>query len=160
MSVQSEITRIQNAVNSAIAAIEDKGVSVPSGAGVADLASYIAEIVTGSTGYKVLTGTKTPTEGATSLSISHSLGTTPQGAFLIIGSTYTLPTTTNEKRIMALYSGTSAGLGTNRASNYANYHMKVDTTVSRGSSTVTFSAKYSSTAVKFLPNAYYYVIWG
>lgn len=45
MSVQSEITRIQNAVQGAIAAIEDKGVSVSDDAGVDDLAALIASII-------------------------------------------------------------------------------------------------------------------
>jgi hypothetical protein len=47
MSIQSEITRISGNVNSALSAIADKGVSVPSGANSDDLAELIAQVETG-----------------------------------------------------------------------------------------------------------------
>lgn len=223
MSVQSEITRIQNAVQGAIAAIEDKGVSVSEDAGVDDLAALIASIicpdvskvtaaagnvlegkvfvdangnavtgtmtnqgavsttveaggtytipagyhngsgkVTGaaSAGYKVLTGTKTPASGATSLSISHSLGKTPVGAFLILGSTYTMPTTSGAMTVLTQYSGSSVGFGATKNSTGTVFAKAVSTT-SINSSNVTFSAKNTGGSVmNYIPYAYYYVIWG
>lgn len=47
MSIQSEITRISGNVNSALSAIADKGVSVPSGANSDDLATLIGQVETG-----------------------------------------------------------------------------------------------------------------
>lgn len=47
MSIQSEINRISGNVNSALSAIADKGVSVPSGANSDDLAELIGQVETG-----------------------------------------------------------------------------------------------------------------
>ena len=47
MSIQSEINRISGNVNSALSAIADKGVSVPSGANSDDLAELIEQVETG-----------------------------------------------------------------------------------------------------------------
>lgn len=47
MSIQSEITRISGNVSSALSAIADKGVSVPSGANSDDLATLIGQVETG-----------------------------------------------------------------------------------------------------------------
>ena len=50
MSVQSEITRLGGNVSTALTAISNKGVTVPSGANSDDLAQLIAAIETGSGG--------------------------------------------------------------------------------------------------------------
>lgn len=47
MSIQTEINRISGNVNSALSAIADKGVSVPSGANSDDLAGLIAQVESG-----------------------------------------------------------------------------------------------------------------
>ena len=47
MSIQSEITRISTNVSDALDAIEDKGVTIPSGANSDDLADLIAQITGG-----------------------------------------------------------------------------------------------------------------
>lgn len=47
MSIQSEITRISGNVSSALSAIADKGVSVPSGANSDNLAALIGQVETG-----------------------------------------------------------------------------------------------------------------
>lgn len=78
MSVQTEITRIAGAVSDALAAVADKGVTVPDGTKVDGLAALIASIEAGGgggielpTGYKVSTGSYTPnTEGT---NVTHSI---------------------------------------------------------------------------------------
>ena len=47
MSISSEITRISGNVSDALAAIEAKGVTIPSGANSDDLATLIGDIATG-----------------------------------------------------------------------------------------------------------------
>lgn len=47
MSIQSEISRISGNVSDALDAIEDKGVTIPSGANSDDLADLIAQITGG-----------------------------------------------------------------------------------------------------------------
>ena len=78
MSVQSEITRLQNAKAAIKAAIEGKGVTVPDGTLLDGMAALIESIEAGGgggievpTGYKVSTGSYTPsTEG---LDVLHTI---------------------------------------------------------------------------------------
>ena len=69
MSVQSEITRLQNAKAAIKAAIEGKGVTVPDGTLLDGMAALIESIEAGGgglPGFKMISGTYTPTENITS----------------------------------------------------------------------------------------------
>ena len=75
MSIQTELTRITNAKASIVAAIEGKGVTVPDGTLLDGMAALIESIEAGggsswTDSYSVFaTGTFTPTENTTTLSI-------------------------------------------------------------------------------------------
>lgn len=75
MSVQSEINRISSNVTAALAAIADKGVTVPDGSNSDSLAALIAAIEAGGGEYPVpwikgvSAGTITPSEDARTLNI-------------------------------------------------------------------------------------------
>ena len=84
MSVQSEITRISGNVTAALAAIADKGVTVPDGSTSDALAPLIASIEAGGGGnVKLAIGTITPAEDKNYIEIEHGLGVVPNIAFLI-----------------------------------------------------------------------------
>lgn len=73
MSVQSEITRLENAKVAIKAAIEGKGVTVPDGTLLDGMASLIESIEAGGGGgstepyAKIITGTHTPAQNETSI---------------------------------------------------------------------------------------------
>ena len=68
MSIQTELTRITNAKAAIKTAIEGKGVTVPDGTMLDGMASLIESIETGGgiPGFKMMSGTYTPTENMTS----------------------------------------------------------------------------------------------
>ena len=77
MSIQTQIDRISGNISSALAAIADKGVTVPDGSTSDALAELIASIEAGgstSVFAKVATGTITPSSSVNSLTIEHGLG--------------------------------------------------------------------------------------
>lgn len=89
MSVQSEITRLSDNVTAALAAIADKGVTVPDGSNSDSLAALIAAIEAGGgsdnvdlSGFpnisKVKTGSFTLTSNASIYEVSHGLGELPK----------------------------------------------------------------------------------
>lgn len=82
MSVQSEITRLENAKAAIKAAIEGKGVTVPEATLLDGMASLIESIEAGGGGFQVALGTFTPAEtralnALPPLSIEHNAGFTP-----------------------------------------------------------------------------------
>jgi len=159
-AMATNLTAANNAVNSAIAAIEDKGVTVPSGAGVADLASYIAKIVTGSTGYKTKTGSITPSAGASSVTITHGLGKTPVGALLFA----TAKSTETGYRVLAVYSAVNKHISqyiSSSASNIKDFYVGT-ASVSLNASTVVFGKATvgSSSTGYYAALAYQWLVWG
>ena len=78
MSVQAQINRISGNISSALAAIADKGVTVPSGSKSDALAGLIAKIngVPAAIS-KFAYGTYTPTSNKTDVTITHDLGVEP-----------------------------------------------------------------------------------
>lgn len=83
MSVQSEITRLQNAKAAIKAAIEGKGVTVPDGTMLDGMAALIEAIQAGGGGQvNVSTGSFTPVETTKTLTIQHNLGKIPKAVFL------------------------------------------------------------------------------
>lgn len=72
MSIQTQIDRISGNVSAALAAIADKGVTVPDGSTSDVLAELIASIETGG-GMKVCCGTFTPVENTVTYTVEHDL---------------------------------------------------------------------------------------
>lgn len=64
MSIRSQITRLENAKADIIAAITEKGVSIPSTVLLEDIADYIRQIVGGISGYTNLVPTSIDTDGS------------------------------------------------------------------------------------------------
>lgn len=79
MSVQSEITRLQNAKAAIKAAIEGKGVTVPDGTLLDGMAALIESIEAGGGG-SIVAGTYTPASTQTNrVTVTHNLGKEPTG---------------------------------------------------------------------------------
>lgn len=79
MSIQTELTRLTNAKAAIQAAIEGKGVTVPSGTLLDGMAALIDAIEAGGGG-KIATGTVIPAD-AESITIEHGLGEVPNVFF-------------------------------------------------------------------------------
>ena len=84
MSVQTQIDRISGAVQSALAALTEKGVTVPSGTKVDGLAALIAAIEAG--GVNIATGSFTPAADTTFYNIEHNLNKPPRAIFVYLDS--------------------------------------------------------------------------
>ena len=76
MSIQTELTRLTNAKAAIQAAIEGKGVTVPSGTLLDGMASLIEAIEAGG-GAQIAYGTFTPTEDTYNYTVNHNLGVIP-----------------------------------------------------------------------------------
>ena len=136
MSVQSEITRISGNVSAALAAIAEKGVSVPSGSTSDALASLIAAIEAGGGGGSAVShGTFTPSANVTNYTVNHGLGKTPNFAAFCMETSYSskayntvMAITPLDKpgKVFAVYSAASA---TSYGKTSAN-HQLTDTTTS------------------------------
>lgn len=80
MSVQSEITRLQNAKAAIKTAIEGKGVTVPNGTLLDGMAALIESIEAGGGGGNIVAGTYTPASTQTNrVTVTHNLGKEPTG---------------------------------------------------------------------------------
>lgn len=77
MSIQIELTRITNAKTAIKTAIEGKGVTVPDGTLLDGMAALIEAIQAGGAS-ELFSGTITPSEDATSISIQHNMGKSPK----------------------------------------------------------------------------------
>ena len=101
MSVQSEITRLENAKAAIKAAIEGKGVTVPDGTLLDGMATLIESIEAG--GGNFATGTFTTTDDITSdVVINHNLGVKPK--FIIVLCTeYSAYSSSNPKKLSFYY---------------------------------------------------------
>ena len=77
MSVQSEITRLENAKSAIKAAIEGKGVTVPEATLLDGMASLIESIEAGGGNAKFVSGSFTPESDYTVARLEHGLGEIP-----------------------------------------------------------------------------------
>lgn len=77
MSIGGNLQRIKGNITAALAAIADKGVTVPDGSTSDALAGLIASIQAGGGGVIFSTGIFVPAEDATSCTIQHELGVVP-----------------------------------------------------------------------------------
>ena len=77
MSVQSEITRLENAKAAIKAAIEGKGVTVPEATLLDGMASLIESIEAGGGNAKFVSGSFTPESDYTTAQVEHGLGEIP-----------------------------------------------------------------------------------
>lgn len=90
MSIATDISRIKGNITAALAAIADKGVTVPDGSTSDALASLIASIEAGGGGgAKIATGSFTPAEDCNHYVITHNLGEKPNLAICICKSIVT-----------------------------------------------------------------------
>ena len=84
MSIQTELTRITNAKAAVKAAIEGKGVTVPTGTKLDGLAALIESIEAGGGGARIATGSFTNIASRnTDIEITHGLGTIPKLVFIL-----------------------------------------------------------------------------
>lgn len=84
MSIQTQIDRISGNVSAALAAIAEKGVTVPDGSNSDALHELILSIEAGGGGGGCLIGTFTLTEATNNVTIEHNLGKIPSFAMYII----------------------------------------------------------------------------
>ena len=77
MSIQTELTRITNAKAAIKTAIEGKGVTVPDGTLLDGMASLIESIEAGGGSGNVASGTLTPADESSDVTVEHGLGVEP-----------------------------------------------------------------------------------
>lgn len=109
MSVQSEITRLQNAKAAIKTAIEGKGVTVPDGTLLDGMASLIESIEAG--GGKIARGEFTLSEDVRNYTVQHNLGVTPNFAVLSYEFSYG---TSTQNRGYACYAYSNSQFGVYR----------------------------------------------
>ena len=87
MSIATDVSRIKGNITAALAAIADKGVTVPDGSTSDALASLIASIEAGGGGYEVSLGLINLAENSTTITFEHGLSKAPDyvSIFLPIG---------------------------------------------------------------------------
>ena len=145
------------AVESSKTAIRNKGVSVPTAADVTDLETYIAKIVTGTTGYTVKSGTYTPNSSASSITISHGLGKKPvYGIVVLSTSGYSGLSSSTSALLVARGTG-SAGSVVCKVGNVVRTFGTTNSATFT-SSEVTFSSNSSS--YSFVTYVYAWYVWG
>ena len=98
MSVQSEITRLENAKAAIKSAIEGKGVTVPEATMLDGMASLIESIEAGGGGYEVTYGIITPAEDSTTISWEHGLSKAPNFGMIFLSMGYSVTTYANMLR--------------------------------------------------------------
>ena len=81
MSIATDVSRIKGNITAALAAIADKGVTVPDGSTSDVLASLIASIEAGGGGAKIITGEFTLDTAASGVLIEHNLSEVPNFAY-------------------------------------------------------------------------------
>ena len=77
MSIQTELTRITNAKAAIKTAIEGKGVTVPDGTLLSGMAALIESIEAGGGSGNVASGTFTPADRLSDVTVEHGLGVAP-----------------------------------------------------------------------------------
>lgn len=153
MSVQSEISRISGNVAAALAAIAEKGVSVPSGSKSDALASLIAAIEAGGGGAGgCITGTFTPSTYTDVVEIGSSI---PDDNFFFAVMITVKTTKNSNSYILCGYftciNGTISGVnvGANKSISSGEIPSDVIVTIDRNSQTIKFAPKFSSATTYF-----------
>lgn len=90
MSIATDVSRIKGNITAALAAIANKGVTVPDGSTSDALASLIASIKAGGGGYEVSFGIINLAENSATITFDHGLSKAPDyvSIFLPIGYSY------------------------------------------------------------------------
>lgn len=132
MSVQSEITRLSDNVTAALAAIADKGVTVPDGSNSDSLASLIAAIEAGGGGGNfdfsnflssfqcAASGSFTPSSTTKSVECIHNLGVKPKFIFVCSPFAEILDNTTQRKAVSIFAYQTREDITLNEEKLYAH----------------------------------------
>ena len=153
MSIQTELARLTNAKNAIQAAIEGKGVTVPSGTLLDGMAALIDSIETGGGGAKIITGEFTLDTAAAGVLIEHSLSEVPNFAYYFA---LKAPSTSNQygthiTRFFAIYldgihySYHVSGGASNLATRYSKYTYDISKIVSKYNSDGSYYAANSAT---------------
>ena len=154
MSVQTQIDRISGNVSAALAAIADKGVTVPDGSNSDALAELIASIEAGGglpTGLsKVAYGTVTPSYNVSSVKITHGLGVAPN--FAILFGTSGMPS--GSYHMIATYVLYKSSSSVTYA-NASGYNSSNDLSIGGIYKTVSTSSALTDTTCTFSKSSYY-----
>ena len=98
MSIQTELTRITNAKAAIKAAVEGKGITVPSGTLLDGMAALIESIEAGGGGINATAGTITVSSDVDDYVLTHGLGEVPK--FFAIGMINNFSLLTNKNHIL------------------------------------------------------------
>lgn len=149
MSVQTQIDRISGNVSAALSAIADKGVTVPDGSNSDALHELILSIEAGGglpTGLsKAAFGTVTPSNGVSSVKITHGLGVAPNFAILFgtsgipSGSSHMIATYVLYKSSSSITYEYASGFSTSSAFSVGGIYEAVSTSSVLTDTTCTFS---------------------
>lgn len=109
MSVQTEISRLESAKAAIKTAIEGKGVTVPEATMLDGMASLIESIEAGGGNLQSISGSYTPAELETKMTIEHNLGVIPKAILVWTGvygsSTVTLAVFIKKNLLSAISAG-------------------------------------------------------
>lgn len=92
MRIQTDLTRIKNAKAAIKAAIDGKGVTVPDGTMLDGMAALIESIEAGGGSGNVASGTFTPADGESDVTVEHGLDVAPSTIVVV-----PMPTGANDK---------------------------------------------------------------
>ena len=124
MSIATDVSRIKGNISAALAAIADKGVTVPAGSTSDALASLIASIEAGGGGgcgeYEISTGIITPAENTESLSFEHGLSKAPSFVQIFLPIGYPVSSFSNALRSMYFKKSSSGERSDERFDVYAS----------------------------------------
>lgn len=122
MSVQSEITRLENAKSAIKAAIEGKGVTVPSGTLLDGMAALIESIEAGGGGVKIAFGTIVLSEPSSKVEFTHNFG---EGANFLTIFTSESSVNSNPGLFLSITSRRRAVVARNNSSGSKNVYVSV-----------------------------------
>ena len=153
MSIATDVSRIKGNITAALAAIADKGVTVPDGSTSDALAELIASIEAGgsASGFAAVdTGTITPSSNLSLLQASHELGQKPDVAIVYVtGTAPSLGVFASIVRSDRIYFNVGKS-----GSTYYGY--SATATYGSGSTTLAFPANLSSSLKSYFAKSYTY----
>ena len=158
MSIATDVSRIKGNITAALAAIADKGVTVPDGSTSDALASLIASIEAGGGGAKIITGEFTLDTVASGVLIEHNLSEVPNFAyyFALLAPSVSNQYQTYSTRFFAVYldgihySYYVSGGASNKNTKYRKNTDDISKIVSSSSSSGAYFAANSATNSKII----------
>ena len=158
MSIATDVSRIKGNITAALAAIADKGVTVPDGSTSDVLASLIASIEAGGGGAKIITGEFTLDTAASGVLIEHNLSEVPNFAyyFALLAPSVSNQYQSYSTRFFAIYldgihySYYVSGGASNKNTKYSKNTYDISKIVSSSNSTGAYFAANSATNSKII----------